>query len=227
MAGPNSSASASSTGKVLAPQSLAHVVLRTSNYKSMVSFYKAFLGAHAAYEDDHIAFLTYDEEHHRIAIAKVPSSSSTEPNNPNNKKSSSGLDHMAFSFATLSDLLQAYRQRKELYGIEPVWCVNHGITVSCYYQDPDGNRIETQVDVLTGAAADAFMKSAAFGENPIGADFDPEELLGRLESGDEDEAVLVRRADVGRRGLDSVPVGPAPEVRDVYEPLGRGHVQAA
>lgn len=214
MAGSNLNSSTSSTGKVLSPKSLAHVVLRTGNYKAMVSFYKAFLGAHAAHEDEHIAFLTYDEEHHRVAIANMPSST---PKNP----ASSGLDHMAFTFDTLPDLLQAYRQRKETYGIRPVWCCNHGITVSCYYQDPDGNRIETQVDVMTPEEADAFMKSPAFAENPIGADFDPEDLLRRLESG-EAEAELVKRANVGRRGLDSVPTGPAPEVREVYEPLAAG-----
>lgn len=214
MAGSNLSPSASSTTtKVLSPKSLAHVVLRTSNYKSMVSFYKAFLGAHAAHEDEHIAFLTYDEEHHRIAIINAPYA---DPRNP----ASSGMDHMAFTFDSLQDLLLAYRQRKA-YGILPVWCCNHGITVSAYYQDPDGNRIETQVDVLDVEQANEFMKSAAFTENPIGVDFDPEDLIKRLDSG-EDEAEVMKRGSIGPRGLDSVPIGPTPEVREVYEPLTAG-----
>lgn len=181
--------------------------------QSMVSFYKAFLGAHAAHEDEHIAFLTYDEEHHRIAILNVPSSTAKNP-------ASSGLDHMAFTFDTLQDLLLSYRQRKA-YGIVPVWCCNHGITLSCYYSDPDGNRIETQVDLMSVEEANAFMRTPSFAENPIGVDFDPEDLIRRLDRG-ENEAELLKRGDIGPRGIDSVPVGPAQEMREVYEPLATG-----
>lgn len=95
------------TSKVLSPKSLAHIVLRTSNYKAMVSFYKAFLGAHAAHEDEHIAFLTYDDEHHRVAIVNMPSCRLALASAP-----ALGMDHVAFSFDSLRDLLLSYRQRK-------------------------------------------------------------------------------------------------------------------
>ncbi len=62
--------------KVTPPKKLAHVVLRTPRYKEMVEFYKTFLGAEATYENDFLAFLTYDEEHHRIAIAAIPGAES-------------------------------------------------------------------------------------------------------------------------------------------------------
>jgi catechol-2,3-dioxygenase len=88
-------------------------------------------------------------------------------------ENSSGLHHIAFTFPTLSDLLLAYRQRKAK-GILPTWSVNHGPTVSLYYQDPDGNSLETQVDTFdTPDEATAFMKSEKFAENPIGTDIDP------------------------------------------------------
>jgi hypothetical protein len=45
-----------------------------------------------------------------------------------------------------------------------------------YYTDPDGNRIETQVDNFdTIEEANAYMASTAFAENPIGIDFDPDD----------------------------------------------------
>jgi len=73
-----------------------------------------------------------------------------------------------------------------------------------YYHDPDGNDIETQVEnFATLEEADAFMKSEAFAENPIGADFDPEVFVKRLESG-EDEEVIKRREDVGPRGIPDI-----------------------
>jgi catechol-2,3-dioxygenase len=59
--------------KVISPSKLAHVVLRTtpSNFKTMVRFYETFLGGKAGFENEFIAFISYDEEHHRIAILAV------------------------------------------------------------------------------------------------------------------------------------------------------------
>jgi len=179
--------------QIVSPSKLAHVVLRTNNFKNMVSFYKDFLGAQIIYENDFLAFLSYDEEHHRIAIAAVPGTTAKD-------RSSCGLDHIAFTFDTISDLLLSYRQRKRK-GISPLWPVNHGPTTSIYYRDPDGNTLETQVDNFKNPDdATDFMKSKFFAENPIGADFDPEDYITRLSQG-ESEAVLMKRVEVGYRGL--------------------------
>ncbi len=106
----------------------------------MVAYYKAVLGARASYENDQVAFLTYDDEHHRIAIARFPDAGK-------NIYGSAGLDHVAFTYNNIHDLLTAYKQRKAR-GIVPSWSVNHGPTISLYYMDPDGNKVETQVDVF-------------------------------------------------------------------------------
>jgi catechol-2,3-dioxygenase len=59
--------------KVISPSKLAHVVLRTtpSNFKAMIQFYETFLGGTTGFENEFIAFITYDEEHHRIALIAV------------------------------------------------------------------------------------------------------------------------------------------------------------
>ena len=50
--------------------------------------------------------------------------------------------------------------------------------MSIYYEDPDGNQIETQVDSFEDPEeATKFMVSKEFAENPIGAGFDPEEYV--------------------------------------------------
>lgn len=201
------------TSVVLPPTKLAHVVLKTSNFASMVSWYKAALGAHATYENPGMAFLTYDREHHRIAIANLPDCRS-----PDNPMQASGLEHIAFTYATLRDMVTSYKQRKARH-ILPVWSVNHGTTTSMYYQDPDGNKIEVQVDAFQNVEdANAYFRSPAFAENPIGVDFDPEELVRRVEDG-EDENELLRRPNIGPRGIDSVPTPPKPDVRQTYELL--------
>ena len=105
----------------------------------------------------------------------------------------------------------AYRQRKAK-GIKPVWCTNHGPTTSLYYNDPDGNMVETQFDNFESAeAANEFMTSEAFQTNPIGVDFDPEELIKKLESGESIET-LAKRPDIGPRGLDTIPFMAAEKV---------------
>ena len=179
-------------GRVKSPSKLAHVVFRTNNYHAMVEYYKLFLGADVSYENDILCFLRYDDEHHRIAIIGLPGTTGKVTE-------SSGLHHTAFSFDTLDDLMLSYTQRKEL-GIKPSWCVNHGPTTSIYYKDPDGNEIETQVDNFdTADEANQFMASKSFAENPIGTDFDPEELIKRINSG-EDHRILKRRVEIGTRG---------------------------
>lgn len=115
-----------------------------------------------------------------------------------------GLHHVAFAFATLRGLLEAWKLRKEL-GIIPTWSVNHGLATSIYYKDPDGNEIETQVDnFATLEEANEFMVSKFFQENPIGTDVNPEELLGRLEAGEEEE-LLKKRVEIGVR--QDIPAG--------------------
>jgi catechol-2,3-dioxygenase len=179
--------------KVLSPTVLAHVVLRTANLQGMTDFYTTFLGGQITHSNEMIAFITYDHEHHRIALIGIPD---TAPK----VKTSCGLEHIAFSFPDMSSLLLAYRQRKAR-GIPPLWSVNHGPTTSIYYKDPDGNMLETQVDNFDSVDdATKFMVSKHFAENPIGTDFDPEDYIRRLQLG-EDEESMKKRVEIGARGL--------------------------
>lgn len=181
--------------KVQSPAYLAHVVLRTPtpNFEPMLNFYLKFLGAEvSARKDNIIAFIRYDDEHHRIALIGNPPGPTDDP------QPTKGMHHMAFTFTTLDDLANAYTQRKA-YGVEPIWCVNHGPTTSMYYKDPDGNLLETQVDNFdTPEQANDFMASEEFAENTVGADFNPEDLIHRLASG-ESHASIKKRPNVGPR----------------------------
>ncbi|MFW2829660.1 VOC family protein [Sphingomonas sp. ID0503] len=182
--------------KVISPERLAHFVVRTSKFEELVNWYQTVLGAVPAFKNDILAFLSYDEEHHRVAILNVPDLK-PQPDGV------AGVHHNAFTYASLADLMATYERLRDL-GIKPVFPINHGPTTSMYYADPDGNQIELQVDNYpTVEEATEFFYSEAFAENPIGVEFDPEDLLRRLKAG-EPEADLKRRPDIGKRGLADI-----------------------
>lgn len=181
---------------IVSPIKLAHLVLRTSRMPELMAWYKLVLNATVAYEGGNIAFLAYDDEHHRIAFINIPDLG-PQP------AGIVGVHHMAFTYATLKDLLGNYVRLRD-FGIEPTWPVNHGPTTSIYYTDPDGNQVELQIDNYdTIEESGEFMYGDAFATNPIGVDFDPEDLLRRLEAG-EDEAALKRRPASGSRDVDTI-----------------------
>ena len=94
-----------------------------------------------------------------------------------------GLEHVAFTYESLGDLLDTYERLKGL-GVTPYWTINHGPTTSMYYRDPDGNQVELQIDNCSLADADAFVRSEAFAKNPIGIEFDADALLARFRNGE-------------------------------------------
>ena len=183
---------------IASPMKLAHIVLRTSRFTEMLAWYKLVLNATPAFEGPDIAFLAYDDEHHRIAFISVPGLGE-QPDGI------AGLHHVAFTYDSLDLLLGNYARLRDL-GIVPAWPVNHGPTTSLYYVDPDGNQLEFQVDNYdTVEEAGRFFFSEAFATNPIGVDFDPEDLHRRLRAG-EDPAALKRRPPSGPRGVETIPI---------------------
>ena len=50
------------------PTKLSHVVFQTNRRKEMQDWYCDVLECHVVYEDKHIGFMTYDDEHHRVAF---------------------------------------------------------------------------------------------------------------------------------------------------------------
>lgn len=178
------------------PVKMAHVVLRTSQYSKLLEWYRLVFGAEVVYENGQLAFLTYDEEHHRIAILEIPGLDE-QP------QGTVGVHHVAFTYHSLRDLMDTYARLRE-NGITPIYPINHGPTTSLYYADPDGNQLELQVENYDSVEESTqFFFSDAFAENPIGVEFDPEELLARLNSG-EPEQELKKRPDVGAKDLSDV-----------------------
>ena len=129
------------------------------------------------YQNPALAFLTYDAEHHRFAIAHLdvlkPGGKSRD------ERGEIGVNHVAYTYANVGDLMNTYARLKRA-GMTPYWPVHHGTTLSIYYADPDGNRIEFQVDCGTAEETSALMRTPAYAENPVGVMYDPDALLALI-----------------------------------------------
>ena len=174
------------TGEKVSPSYMAHVVLRTCQKAVLVEWYLKVLGAERIFEDDTLAFLTFDEEHHRIAIAEI--GEGTEE-----VTGASTVDHVAFTMNSLEDLLNTYLRLKG-EGIDPVWPIHHGPTISLYYRDPDGNNIELQSNAFPtlDECKKYISESPDFAENNIGVEFDPDAMIEAYESGVAMDVILKR-----------------------------------
>lgn len=157
----------------------AHAVLMTNRRDAMRDWYCAVLDAHVVYEDPMICFITYDDEHHRMAFLNPPPGAPFVERAPH----SVGLMHTAYTFTDLAALLARFEALKAR-GIEPKVPIQHGVTTSLYYRDPDGQYVEMQVDNFAHAdAATAYMRGPEFAADPVGPVYDPQRMLDDFKRG--------------------------------------------
>jgi catechol 2,3-dioxygenase-like lactoylglutathione lyase family enzyme len=182
------------------PARFGHIVLRTARFAEMAPWYKTVLNAKPLFETPFAAFLTFDDEHHRVLIA-------TDPNAKPRDTSAAGVAHFAYLYASLSDLMTTYgRLRDE--GITPTYCVNHGFQFSLYYHDPDKNEVELGCDNFgTRQEINDWFAEGHFAKNVYGYDFDPEEVYAWYREGVPDEQIFERTYG-----------GEAPDLRRAFEP---------
>ncbi|HEX5454203.1 MAG TPA: VOC family protein [Stellaceae bacterium] len=168
------------------PKKLSHLVLQTNRRDAMIEWYCKVLGAEVLHRNRFIAFISYDDEHHRVAFIDPGPLADKAPSEGKTARAGGevGLHHVAFTMADLDALIDQYLALKE-QGIRPHRCVNHGVTTSMYYYDPDRNQVELLVDNFAEArAGQDYMRSRReTDKNPVGIDFDPEELARRVQAG--------------------------------------------
>jgi catechol-2,3-dioxygenase len=176
------------------PSKISHIVLQTNRTRELCEWYCTVLGAEIAHENEFISFISYDDEHHRVAFLNP---GALEARRPGERSAGdfragreTGLHHIAFTFASLGELLDTYSRLKD-EGIRPYWCINHGPTTSMYYRDPDNNQVELLIDNFADVHdGKAYMRSAAFAKNPIGVEYDPDEMIARFRAGTSREELL-------------------------------------
>lgn len=192
---------------------LHHVTFKTIRLQEMIDWYKVVLGVKVQFQDAHNAWTTNDDANHRIAFLQVPGLSE-DPE----KTRHCGMHHSAFEYASFADLMLSY-ERMKAEGIVPSVSVDHGLTTSFYYRDPDGNFVELQSDNFGDwAKSSEWMRtSPVFAANPIGIVFDPDKVSRAFSTGrsHEDLRAAIREGEfapehIGDTGLPAVELSPGP-----------------
>ena len=170
-----------------------HVNLKTVRLQELIDWYGTVVGMTVTYQFPGGAWLTNDAANHRLALLAVPGLSD-DPD----KLRHTGMHHIAFEYGSMDALLDAY-ERLKAEGIVPHACLDHGMTTSFYYPDPDGNSVELQSDNFGGdwARSTEFMRSAPeFAADPIGTPLDPDRMVAARREGLEPDEIH-RRAYAG------------------------------
>ncbi len=183
---------------------LHHVLLKTARLQEMIDWYAAVVGVEAVFQNRGIAFLTNDAANHRLSLIHSP----TFRDNPDFRRNA-GMHHLAFEYESVDDLLDTWQRLHDKFGYEPHVAVHHGMTLSFYYVDPDGNSVELQADVFGDwAQSKAFMHdSPQFKADPVGKFVDPAKLVALRAAGVTQQEWL-RRAYAGE-----LPPAVAPDYR--------------
>jgi len=130
---------------------LQHCGLTTGNLDRMLEWYGKVLGmtankrvaAPAGSPFKTVAFASNDEVNHRLSFFETPGLSID-----GDKDHHARVQHIAFEYETLDDLLGTYVRLKKL-GIPLLWAADQFIQTALYYEDPDGNIIELNVNNFT------------------------------------------------------------------------------
>ena len=180
-----------------------HFNLKTTRLQEMIDWYGTVVGAQVLFQDAVGAWLSNDAANHRIALLAFPGF----VDDPE-KDTRTGLHHSAFEYASFEELNASYLRLREA-GIEPAMCLDHGMTFSYYYADPDGNFVELQCDNFGdwAASSDYMRTSEAFHANPIGMFVDPAKVADAAAAG-ESFAGIHERAMAG----DFAPPAPPVEI---------------
>ena len=81
-----------------------------------------------------------------------------------------------------------------MLAISPKVSIQHGVTTSLYYQDPDGNYVEMQVDnFATAREATAYMEGPEYAADNVGIGFNPQ-LMREARAGGTSIETLTTRA---------------------------------
>lgn len=122
-------------------QRVGHVVLKMRDLEAARQFYGGVLGMKITdQQEDFGVFFRFDDYHHDIAVFKVGEDAAAPERNQ------VGLAHVALLADSLETVRDWYGKLKA-QGVDGLRTVDHGITKSVYFRDPEGNELEIYCEV--------------------------------------------------------------------------------
>jgi catechol 2,3-dioxygenase len=129
---------------MICPDRIGHVVLKVRDLERSKKFYAEVLGLQIMKVEPSIRmafFASSGRDHHEIAAIEIDGNAiDSQPN-------AVGLSHVAFRLRDEEHLRAAYAELKR-HAVKIISGVNHGVTKSIYFRDPDGNLLEVYCDGL-------------------------------------------------------------------------------
>ncbi len=127
---------------MIRPERIGHVVIKVRDLERSKKFYTEVLGMQVMQgvpEIGAVFLANHARDHHEIALFQIgPNAESPKPNQI-------GLAHIAFRLQSEEELQAAYEELKAK-DVPVNFTVNHGVTKSVYFRDPDGYELEVYCD---------------------------------------------------------------------------------
>ena len=121
---------------------LSHVGVFVKDLDEMTKFYCDTLGLTESHRnEDRMVFLTADieKEDHEVVLVRGRDGDSKI------------IQQLSFRVGTIDDVRAFYQTFQET-GVPIQQTVSHGAGASCYFYDPEGNRIEVFADIMVEEA---------------------------------------------------------------------------
>ena len=144
---------------------LSHVGVFVKDLKQMAEFYCGTLGLTESHRNgDRMVFLTADleKEDHEVVLVSGRDGDAKI------------IQQLSFRVKDVEDVRAFYRTFKDM-GVEIQQTVSHGAGVSCYFYDPEANRIEVFADIE--------MPNGRGYSGPIDLGKSKEELVAQIVAG--------------------------------------------
>jgi catechol 2,3-dioxygenase len=178
------------TDTIIHPK-LHHLGMTTGNLAALADWYRKVLGMTVVHQTEsaaggqknapkaRAAWVSNDDANHRLAFVELPGLAADPDRSQHHR-----LQHFAFEYRNIDDLLGTYARLKAL-GIVPVMCADEGAQTAFYYEDPDRNSVEINVDNYgSGLTSAEYMRtSAEFAKSPLGVFVDPDKMIVARETG--------------------------------------------
>jgi catechol-2,3-dioxygenase len=197
---------------------LHHVNIFTTRLEEMKHWYERVLGMEDVFAAPFAAWMSNDRANHRLALTALP-----RLENDGEKRVHARVHHVAFEYGSFADLNATFVRLRDDEGIVPRACLDHGMTFSYYYADPDENYVELQCDVFGDwdASREWMSTSPEFAANPIGAFVDPVKVAAAVADGASFEEIRRRVWETDDFRPEALPDmgGPAPQPDDPPLPV--------